>query len=78
MHHYYFNLYNDDITEDYEGADLADDDAARAHGIKEARSMAAQCVLEGHLTASHYVEVVDANRDNVATIRFDEAVDLRP
>ena len=34
MQLYYFNIYNDDVTLDEEGADLADDQAARAHAIK--------------------------------------------
>ena len=75
---YYFNVRNDDITEDYEGAELPDADAARAHGIKAARSLAAHSVLKGWLTLSHHVEVLDADRNKVADISFEEAVEIRP
>jgi hypothetical protein len=75
---YFFNIYNDVVTLDDEGADLVDDNAARAHAVKAARSLAAETVMQGHLAAHHYVEVVDGDRQPVATVRFDEAVDLRP
>ncbi len=52
---YYFNLFNDDVTMDDEGVELADDEAARAHAVKEARVMAADTVLHGHLTGSHRI-----------------------
>lgn len=75
---YYFNLFNDDVTMDDEGVELADHQAARAHAIKEARVMAADTVLHGHLTGSHQIEFVDEARNAVGTVRFDEAVDIRP
>jgi hypothetical protein len=74
---YFFNLYNDVVTMDDEGVDLADDDAARAHAVKEARAMAADSVSKGHLTVSHRIDFVDEQRNPVGTIRFDEAVDIR-
>jgi hypothetical protein len=78
MPRYYFNIYNDDTTMDDQGAELPDDIAAQEHGNRAVRSLAAHTVLEGHLTGSHYVEIVDDSRRRVATIRFDEAVELRP
>lgn len=75
---YFFNIRNDEITEDYEGADLPDDDAAHATGIKAARSLAADAVKSGSFTASHHIEVLDSERNSITTIRFDEAVELRP
>ena len=74
---YYFNLFNDDVTMDDEGINLADDEAARAHATKEARVMAADTVLHGHLTGSHRIEFVDEAREPVGVVRFDEAVDVR-
>jgi len=76
--HYYFNIYNDDVTMDPEGADLADDHAARAYAVKEVRALAADTVLHGHLTAHHRIEVVDENQKLIDTVRFDEGVELRP
>jgi hypothetical protein len=75
---YYFNLFNDDVTMDDEGVELADVDAAQSHAVKEARAMAAETVRHGHLTASHRIEFVDEHRNPVGSVRFDQAVDLRP
>jgi hypothetical protein len=74
---YYFNVYNDDITLDDEGAQLADDTAAHAYGVKQVRSLAADTVLRGHLTCSHRVEITDEDRTAIGVIRFDEAVEVR-
>ena len=74
---YFFNVHNDAVTMDDEGAVLADAQAARAHAVKNARSLAADCVLHGYLAASHRIEVQDEKRKVIDTVRFDEAVDLR-
>jgi hypothetical protein len=74
---YFFNLYNDEVTMDGEGVQLADEEAARAHAIKEARTMAADSVSKGHLTVSHRIDFVDEKRNLVGSVRFDEAVDVR-
>ena len=74
---YYFNVYNDDITIDEEGRELANDDAARANAVVEARTMAAETVMQGHLTGSHRIEYVDSNLKKVGEVRFDEAVEIR-
>ncbi len=75
---YYFNVYNDDVTLDHEGAELADDHAARAYAVKAARALAAETVLHGHFAGHHRVEYVDAEQNPVGAVRFDEAVELRP
>jgi len=75
---YFFNLFNDAVALDDEGVELADNDAARAHALKEARTMAAYSVSMGHLTASHRIDFVDEKRNHVGTVRFDEAVEIRP
>ena len=75
---YYFNLFNDYVTTDDEGVELADDEAARTHAFKEARAMAADSVLHGHLACSDRIEFVDEAGKAVGTIRFDEAVNVRP
>jgi hypothetical protein len=75
---FFFNVYNDDITLDPEGAELADARAARAHAVKAARSLAADTVIRGHLAGHHRIEIVDADRKPIDTVRFDEAVQIRP
>jgi hypothetical protein len=63
---------------DPEGAELADDHAARAYAVKAVRSLAAETVLHGPLAGHHRVEVVDENRNLVDTVRFDEGVEIKP
>jgi hypothetical protein len=63
---------------DDEGAELADNQAALAHAVKQARAMAAETVLHGHLAQSHRIECVDADRKLVGNVRFDQAVEIRP
>jgi hypothetical protein len=77
MPRYYFNVYDDDVTLDNEGAELADDHAAVARGVKEARALAAETVLHGHLARHHRIEVVDEDQKPIRVVRFDEAVDIR-
>lgn len=74
---YYFNLFNDIVSIADEGIDLADKQAAHQHAIGEARAMAAESVREGHLTLSHRIDYSD-EAGPVGTVRFDEAVDVRP
>lgn len=73
---YYFNIYNDDITLDDEGAELADDHAARAYTVKAVRALAAETALHGHLIGHHRVEYVDADQKVIGAVRFDEAVEI--
>jgi hypothetical protein len=63
---------------DDEGAELADEVAARAHAIKAARSLIAETVTHGHLTISHHIKIRDAEHNCVGTVRFEEAVEIRP
>ena len=74
---YYFDIYNDAVTLDDEGADLADPRAAHAHAVKAARSLAAETVLHGHLSRSDRIEIRDADRGLVGSVTFGEAVDVR-
>ena len=74
---YYFNVYNDDVTLDPEGAELADPHAARAFAVKAARGLAAEPVLHGHLTGSDRIEIVDDHQKLVDTVRFSDAVEIR-
>ena len=75
---YYFNIYNDDITLDEEGVELADEHAARAYAVKAVRELAAETTLHGHLVGHHRVEFVDADQTALGEVRFDEAVEISP
>lgn len=75
---YYFNVYNDDTTLDDEGAELANEHAARAYAVKAVRGLAAETVRHGHLTGHHRVEFVDEAQNPLGEVRFDEAVEIKP
>ena len=75
---FYFDVYNDDVTLDDEGAEFADEQAARAHAVKEARVLAADTVLHGHLVRHHRVDIRDENRRTIDSVSFEEAVQIRP
>ncbi|MES2338751.1 MAG: hypothetical protein V4537_11710 [Pseudomonadota bacterium] len=74
---YFFNIVNDDVTEDPEGAELADDHAARAHAIIAARSLAADTVRLGHLGLDHRIEITNAAREVIDVVTFADAVEIR-
>lgn len=78
MAHYYFNVHNDDETLDYEGADLHDDEAARAYAIAAARVLAGETASKGHIGLSHCVEILDETHKHVGTVTFGDAVEIRP
>ena len=70
---YYFNIDNDDDTLDDDGAELADEHAARAYAVKATRELAGETARHGHLVGHHRVEYVDADQKLLGTVRFDEA-----
>jgi len=74
---YYFDIHNDDVTLDEEGATLADGHAAHAYAIKAARSLAAETVSKGHLTLSHWIEIQDADHAPILRVTFGDAVEIR-
>jgi hypothetical protein len=47
MPRYYFNIYNDDVTLDEEGAELIDAHTAHAHAIHAAQALAADTASRG-------------------------------
>ena len=74
---YYFQIFNDVITLDDEGAELSDEEAARAHAGKAARALASETVLLGHLSGSHRIDIVDSERKPVGSVHFDEAIVIK-
>ncbi len=77
MPRYFFNVYNDDTTIDDEGMELSDPAAAKVCAIQEARVLAADTVLQGHLVGHHRIEILDEARAVIGSVRFDEAVEMR-
>ncbi|MGZ8296675.1 MAG: DUF6894 family protein [Allosphingosinicella sp.] len=74
MPRYFFHLYNDIISMDEEGADLANLEAARANGIKEAREMMLETVAEGRVNFSHRIDIADESGTVINSVTFGEAV----
>jgi len=77
MPRYYFNIYNDEVTIDEEGAEFAGPGAARDYAIEQARSLAADTVLRGYLIAHHRLEIADERRQVIDAVHFGEAVEMR-
>lgn len=78
MSRYYFHLQNDMYVEDEEGRECSSLEAVRAAAVAEARVMASSSVIEGQLNLSHAVNVTDSSGRPVLTIRFGDAVEVRP
>ena len=78
MSRYFFNLYNDEISIDEEGVELADDDAAREWARREVRYQAAESVRQhAHLILSHKVVICNEAASEVETITFGDVVAVR-
>ena len=78
MERYFFNLYDDDVALDEEGAECLDLAAAKARAFAGAREMACAEVLQGLLTLDHRIEVVDESGALVWTVHFGDVVTVRP
>jgi hypothetical protein len=76
MPRYFFHLHDDLTVPDEDGMELADLEAAKACGIKEARSVAVEQVREGKLDLNHRIDVADEQSVVVHTIRFAAAIEV--
>ncbi|MDP8912544.1 MAG: hypothetical protein M3N39_03075 [Pseudomonadota bacterium] len=76
MPRYYFNVYDDAVTEDEEGRELPDLAAVRRAAIEGARSLIADQVLKGRLCLRCRIEVEDENRCPVLTLPFTAALEV--
>lgn len=77
MPRFYFHVCNGNgFTEDDEGQDLPDIDAARLAAIHSARDIMAADVQRGILDLSSFIEVEDSERQLVLSLSFQQAVDM--
>ena len=77
MPRFYFHVCNGTgFTEDEEGTDLPDLEAARALAIRHARDIMAADLQRGALDLSSFIEIEDLDKRLVHTLGFDQAVDL--
>lgn len=77
MPRFYFHLFNDLTSIDEEGTDLPNAAMALEHAKENARHMAAQSVLEGHLILDHRIEVTDEDGGRVGTVHFRDVVEVK-
>jgi hypothetical protein len=74
MPRFYFHLYNDVITCDEEGREIADVDTARSIAVAEARALLAAEAVKGHIDFTHRVVIADEGGRVVATVTYRDAV----
>lgn len=73
MPRYFFHVFNDVITLDKEGAELADLAAAREYAVESARALVCESVKHGHLNLDHRIEIADEADARKMTVTFREA-----
>lgn len=77
MPRYYFHVCNGEgFTEDEEGQELPDPDAARKAAIRSARDIMASDVKRGFLDLSSFIEVEDSDRRMILSLTFQQAIDM--
>jgi hypothetical protein len=76
MPHYYFHLLNQAEVKDQHGCECADDTAARALAIEEARALAAEDVRDGRLDLNQRIEVNDGRGMPLFAVSFAEVVSI--
>lgn len=76
---FFFDIYNDLVTEDEDGIEFADRDAAMHRARAEAQNLAAESIREhGHLILDHRIVLRDESGDVVGEVRFEEVVEIKP
>ncbi len=75
MAHYFLQIrHGARFTEDPEGADFLNLEAARTEALGVARDLLSSAVLQGHLPLKHSVEIADDTGRVLLTVPFREAV----
>lgn len=70
---YYFHLHNDIEKDDEEGRELSHADAL-LNAQAEARQMASESALHGHLNLSHFIEVTNDNGGSSFRVAFGDFI----
>jgi len=78
MARYYLHINNGGgYSEDSEGQELADLDAARTAAIEGVRSLLSEEARQGQLDLSGTIEIADADGNILLIVPFSDAVELR-
>jgi hypothetical protein len=78
MPKFFFTVRDDMVTQDDDGRELGDAEAARLAAIQGARSIAAEQVSKGYLHPDDRIEVEDGMRNLLFTVTFRDAVRIQP
>lgn len=76
MPRYYLNLYNDVVTCDEEGVELADLESARDEAIRNIRDLMKEDLDKGRIALDHRIEIADEFGRILGTVTYREAVTL--
>ena len=77
MARYFFHIRNDVETEDEEGTEFPDVEAARLYAVQSARSLISADIQQGHLDLGHRIIVTDELGEEVLVLTFGDAFDLK-
>ena len=78
MARYYLHIVNGGgYSEDPEGQELTDLEAARTAAIEGVRSMLSEEARQGQLDLAGRIEIADADGNILLSVPFSEAVELR-
>lgn len=78
MPRYFFHVFDDAVSRDDEGIDLADAEAARQAAVAGIRDMICEDVRQGRLCLRHRVEIQDEQGGPVMVLTFGDAVTVDP
>jgi hypothetical protein len=76
MSRFYFNLVGEHSVDDSDGLDLADEATARLHAVELAQALMRRTRLFRVNPEQWSMQLVDADRHEIATIPFSEAAKL--
>lgn len=74
---YFFNIYDEMVSLDPEGAELPSLASAIDHATTGARSLICAEASDGHITWHHRIEIVDGDGNVLHVVRYDQAVEVR-
>ena len=77
MPRFFFNVYDDLIVNDEEGAVLPNLEAARLQALIGARDLMCEQVRHGYIVLSHWIDVIDDEGTLVLHLPFRDAIDIR-
>ncbi|MEN3747538.1 hypothetical protein TPR58_10195 [Sphingomonas sp. HF-S3] len=78
MPRYFFDLLDEIVAIDDEGADLPDLQSALARAREEVRVLAGESIIiHGRLVLGDHVRVRDAEGETVATVRFGDVIRIQ-